>query len=68
MIIFNIKMPSHLIRRNGETVLKFLTLVSEHNISRMICHTQVVEYPTTLRAYFLMVDATLSLLMDLINP
>ena len=33
-------------RLRGETVLNFLTLASQYNFSRVLCHTQVVEYPS----------------------
>ena len=31
---------------HGETVLNFLTSASDYNFSRILCHSQVVEYPT----------------------
>lgn len=29
---------------HGETVLNFLTSVSQYNLSRILCHAQVIEY------------------------
>ena len=31
---------------HGETVLNFLTLASQYSFSRIICHSQIVEYPS----------------------